>query len=138
MFKKLFTENLNEKTEYKVYYVSNELWVAYGQGSGTTAYMPDTRKYLTDKKGDDHYDDIMRNIKKFAESTKPMKAKGDAKMYEVPVYEPSNSYETYDVWGGDKKPSKKYYMIVTSSSTISVLNLFEKKNEALAWMKSIA
>lgn len=134
MFKELFTES---KIEYKVYFEDKTLWVAYGQGSGTTAYNLDIKKFLSDDKSDkEHYDGIVANIVKFANSTKPMKETGKTKLFEIPVYGKSEYGKTLDVWGGDIKPNKKYYMIVTEEKN-TIVNIFAKKAEALSWIKSI-
>ncbi len=124
--------------DLNVYIEDGTLWVAYGQGSGTTTYNIDMKKYMNDDKADkEHYDDIVRKIKEFAFFTKPMKAKGDSSLYEIPVYGKSEYGKTLDVWGGDVKPIKKAYMIVTEEKS-TIVNFFVKKNEALAWIKSIA
>lgn len=137
---KSFREILQEKiTEYKVYIEDKTLWVAYGQGSGTTAYNLDMKKYLNDDRTDTaHYDDIVSNIVKFAKTAKPLKAKGNVKLYEVPVYERTESSygKSLDVWGGDKKPVNTYYMVVTEEKS-TIVNFFTKKGEAMSWIKSI-
>ena len=129
---------LKEATDYKIYFVKDTLWVAYGQGSGTTSYMPDISKYLTDKSSDKNFDDIVRNLKKFVDTTKPLKTNknGTVKLYELPFYELTGQYETFDVWGGKVKPTKKYWLIF-SQDKIAVVNVFDKKNEALAWIRGV-
>ena len=131
MFKELFTEAKQDK----VYFNDNTLWVAYGQGSGTTAYNLDIKKFLTDEKGK-NYDDIVSKLLKFSKGTKPMKASGNTKMFEVPVYGKSEYGKTLDIWGGDVKPQKKYYMIITEEKS-TIVNFFDNKKEAQAWMRSI-
>jgi len=134
----MFTELFTESTKYHMYFTKNTFWVAYGQGSGTTTMMYDIKKYLTDKPDDKNYDSILRNIIRAAKDTKPVKSKGDVKMYAVPYYADNTPQGRYlSVWGGDIAPTKTYYMIL-SEGIPSVVNFFDKKNEALAWIKSIA
>lgn len=130
-----FKELIEAISEYKIYIEGNTFWVAYGQGSGTTAYNLDMKKYLNDDKADkDHYDDIVRTIKKFEKTAKPIKSVGNMKLYAVPVYERSEYGQTLDVWGGNKKSYKTFYMTVTDEKS-TIVNFFEKKGEALNWLK---
>ena len=132
MFKEIFTE----KTQHKIYYQKDTLWVAHGEGSGITSYMPDITKYLTDKKNDSHYDSIVNNIVKALKDIKPIQTKKNATLIEVPYY-PGSQYGVYlDIWGGDLKPTKNYYMIITKEKD-TIVNIFDNKNEAKSWMKSI-
>lgn len=145
MFKEMFKEpkELNEKTKYKIYYTNKELWVAYGQSSGTTSYWPDLSKFISNKTGDKEYDSNVDKIVQFAkentaEALKTNKSK-TAFLFELPVYPTLTGYGyyggTFDVWGGDIKPIKSYYMFV-STFGVAVVNIFTKKAEALAWMRS--
>ena len=126
-------------SKYEVYFVKDTLWLAYGQGSGTTSYMPNIKKALSNKSGDRTYDFIVdRILEKYVPTHKPMKTNKDKSvlLYEIPYYE-LTSYGTYDIWGGDIKPKKKMYMVIsTSKSGLTVINIFDNKNEALAWMRS--
>ena len=137
-----FKNFLNEKTEDKVIYVQGELWVTYGQGSGQTAQIPDIKKYLTDKQGDKNFDSLVSKLVKFSRETKPMKSKstkgikGESRLYELPVYPLARS-GSYDIWGGDIKPIKMYYIVIYDS-VISVVNIFDNKTEATNWLKFIA
>ena len=139
---KTFRELAERISEYKIYFQGNILWVAYGDGSGTTAYNLDIKKYLNDDRADtEHYDDIVATILKGIVTIKPIKSKSNVEMYEVPLYPESRFKEysgsTLDIWGGDIKALKKYYMIVTKEKS-TIVNFFERKGEATAWMKSIA
>jgi len=133
-----FRDYLNETTDDKVIYVDNELWVTYGQGSGQTSYLPDLTKYLTDKGDDKNFDSLVPKLSRFAKSNKPMKQNKSktVKMFEVPTY-PHVQYEAYDIFGGDIKPNGKIYMIITEEKN-TIVNFFKKKNEALAWMRSLS
>ncbi len=130
MFKELF-----EKTKDKVLYNtdSKELWVTYGQGSGMTSYLPDLTKFITD--GDTNYDSIVHKLKKWAKETKPLKTKGNSKLFKIPTY-PSTRYGRYDIWGGDIKSNGEIYMVITEEKN-TIVNFFDNKNEANAWIKSI-
>jgi hypothetical protein len=127
---------LKESTSEVVYYnkASKELWVSYGQGSGTTAQLPDLKSFLTNKKDDKHYDSLVDKIVKATSKIKPIKSTGTSKLFEIPVY--GNEKGTYSIWGGDVKPSEMYYMVVDVSGELAVVNVFKSKNEALSWIKS--
>jgi len=131
-----FREFLNESSNEHVYFVKDVLWIAYGMGSGMTAYMPDKRKYLSSDYFDDNFDDIVNRIEKWSKHAKPIKktSGGNTKMYEIPYYEYDYG-KTFDIWGGTMKPNGKIYMIITEEKN-TVLNFFESKNEALSWMRS--
>ncbi|MCD6435619.1 MAG: hypothetical protein J7L15_04460 [Clostridiales bacterium] len=136
MFKELF-----EKTEDQVYFQGDTLWAAYGEGSGTTSYNLDIKKYLNSDSSDtDHYDDIVQKILRYSKQAKPLKSKNNVKLFEISKY-PESRYAEFgkklDIWGGDIKPQKKYYMIVTEEKS-TIVNFFDKKYEALNWIKSIS
>jgi len=134
-----FKNFLNEKTEDKVIYVkeSGELWVTYGQGSGQTAQMQNIKRSINDKTDDKNFDSLVPKIVKWAHANKPlMSNKGkDNKLFEIPVYSLSGN-GSYDIWGGDIKPIGKLYMVVNTVG-VKVVSLFDNKNEAQAWIKSI-
>jgi hypothetical protein len=67
-----------------------------------------------------------------------LKKKGNVKLFEIPEYPIlTGEYgKSYDCWGGDVKPIGKIYMMITEEKSI-IVNFFSKKNEALAWMKSL-
>ena len=131
-FRDLIRESISE---YKIYIEDGTFWVAYAQSSGTTLYNINLKKYINDDKSDkDHYEDITKNIAKFEETAKPIKSKGNNKLYEVPVYSRTEYGETLDIWGGTKKPVKTYYMTVTKEKS-TIINFFSKKGEALNWIK---
>lgn len=135
MFKRFFTESKSDK----VYFEGKTLWSAYGQGSGMTSWLPDTTKFLTDASGK-NYDSIVSRLFKYSQNNKPLKAKSNVKMFEIPVYSESQYAKfgnSLDIWGGTQKPQGKKYMIITEEKNV-IVNFFDKKNEALAWMRSIA
>lgn len=124
------------RSKYEIYFVGNELWVAYGQGSGTTSYMPDIKRALNNKSGDERYDSNVDKIVGNLKFQKPLKVNKDKDifLYAIPFY--PNTSGRFDVWGGDVKPLKNYYMVV-STSGVAVINIFDKKAEAMAWMRSV-
>ena len=130
MFKELF-EKIKDNVLYNT--DTKELWVTYSQGSGITTYLPDLTKFITD--GKTNHDSIVNNLKKWSNNNKPLKKKSNSKLFEIPTY-PSTRYGTYDIWGGDIKSNGKIYMVITEEKN-TVVNLFDNKNEAIAWMKSI-
>lgn len=141
---KTFKQVVNEAIDkYKVYMVDNTFWVAYGDGSGTTSQIDNMNSFLTDKSKDSHYDNIVNQVVKFAKTAKAIKSKKtsdtEANLYEMPYYLHRDVRQgKMDVWGGTIKPNKMYYMLLTKQGDIHIVNFFTKKNEALAWIKSIA
>lgn len=131
---------LSEATDDEVYFTGKTLWVAYGQGSGTTAYNLDITRYLNSDKTDaGHYDDIVPKLAKFAKNNKPLKSKSNVKLFEIPVYEESKYTEfgkSLDIWGGTQTPQDKYYMVITDEKS-TIVNFFRKKKEALSWLRVI-
>ena len=61
----------------------------------------------------------------------------NVKLFEIPTYPASRGAEKQDLWGGNIKPNGKMYMIVTREKS-DIVNFFEKKNEAMNWMKTLA
>lgn len=124
------------RTKHEVYFVDDTLWVAYGQGSGTTSYMPDITRAINNKSGDERFDTNVDRIINDS-NLKPLKTNKDKDvfLYEIPYY-PYSTHGKLDIWGGDFKPTKKYYMIVNTSG-VAVVNIFDKKAEAMAWMRSV-
>ncbi len=130
----------NRMKDKKIYFVRDELWIAHGQGSGQTMQYPDINRARSNKRGDSTFDSSVDNIVQWIEFNKAMKTNKDKNvfLYEIPVYPLIQGYSagTYDIWGGDVKPIKKYYMIVNTYG-VSVINLFDNKKEAQAWMRSV-
>jgi hypothetical protein len=135
---KSIEEFLKERTEDKVIYVKDELWVTYGQGSGTTAQFKDLKSFITNKDGDKNYDSLTNKIVKWSEVNKPLKSKGNSKLFGIEEYPVVSTGKKYECWGGDVKPLRNLYMIVDNNGSITVVNLFQNKNEAMNWMKSLA
>lgn len=138
---KTFKNFVQEKTKDKVIYVNNTLWITYSQSSGTTIYLPDLKKYLTDDSSDTkHFDNAVKNLVKYGSENKALKQKGNVKLFEVPVYPDTNPgtdpNSRYDIWDGNIKPNGKIYMVITQEKNV-IVNFFKKKNEALSWMNSL-
>lgn len=142
---KSITQILEERLEYayesagyEVIYVKNELWLTYGQGSGTTTLLPDLKKYITNKKDDKNYDFLVdKIIKEYSSKVTPLKTKGNNKLFKINEYPVVSMGKKYDIWGGDVKPINDIYMIVNDNGKIAVINFFKSKNEALSWMNSL-
>ena len=131
-------DKISEASDEKIYYVKDELWIANAQGSGQTIQYRNINQAKSNKSGDRTYDSSVDKIVKWAKTNKPLKTNKDKNvlLFEIPVYPLMNSWEgKYEIWGGDVKPLKHYYMIV-SIDGIAVVQLFDKKNEALAWIRS--
>lgn len=61
------------RSKYKVYFVTDTLWLAYGQGSGSTTYIPNITKYITNKSNDATYDSNVETLVKWSKTEKPLK-----------------------------------------------------------------
>ena len=137
-FLKEYYGNRVDEDKNCVYYSAGEIWVSYSQGSGQTIQLPDTRKYLNnDNKDIEHFDSTVNKIEKWSKTAKVLKSKVKSKLFEIPVYPLSNTGDKYEIWGGNIKSIKKMYMIVTVEKS-TIINFFEKKNEALNWMKHLS
>lgn len=124
-------------TKTYVYYneTNKELWHSYGQGSGQTAQLPSITKYLNSDNSDkSHYDSLVDKIVSKPISNKVLKKVQNVVLYELPVYETTKG--TYDIFGGDVKSIKTYYMTITKEKS-NIINFFKSKNEAMNWIKSI-
>ena len=127
---KSLDEFLNE-SKYQLYILNNELWIANGEGSGTTAQIKDINKFLTNKSNDAHYDSIVDTIVRNISKIKPLKKKGDKIMFDLPIYKTNSKL---DIWGGQEKPIKQGALVLTKEQDYYIVNLFDNKNEANHWM----
>jgi len=129
---------LLNKTPETVLYSQGELWVTYGQSSGQTTQMGSiNRTFITDNSFDKNYDSLVPRIIKALSSTKPLKSKKNHKVYQISEYPYINMGQKYDIWDGMVKPISKKYITIDSTDTMNVINLFDTKNEALVWFRSI-
>ena len=138
---KTFREFITEASEEHVLYVngSNELWLQHAEGSGQTIQLPDIKRYVTDKKGDKNYDSLVPKIAKWANKAKAIKKQANSKLFKIPRYELKTQLgNTKDIWGGTQKPVGYLYMNVDTNEAMTVINIFDNKNEAMAWIKSLA
>lgn len=132
-FKEIIIEAKNED---KLLIVDKTLWFTYAPNSGK-AIPFSSKTYFTDKKGDSNYEpNIISKMVKYSKLNKPLKEKGNLKLYFIPVYK-TNKASNYDIWGGKEKPIKEKYAIL-STGKINVLTMFNSKNEALNWIKTTA
>jgi len=112
--------------------------LASGQGSGKSMNISTGRKnsFKTDKKGDRSYDSLVKEIAEWSKNNRPMKSSGSSKLFEIPEYNILNDpHSEYDIWGGEQEPKDKIYMVVEEDEKI--INLFDNKNEAINWIKSL-
>ena len=132
-FNELYT-TLNEASKDKLFFIQQgniyTLWLAYDVGSGTTTIFKGSPEgYLTDKKGHEKFDDIVKVIAKQF----PFK-----KVIEIPVYKwsfstTSSSQNQLSVFGGSRNPDKKAYMVITKNENF-VINFFTSRSEAKFWI----
>ena len=130
-YKDILSESIDDRKIYKVKQ-NGEIWIAYGAGSGST--VSSKKSFISDRVDEESYDYNVKRFLTFAEKNKPLKQSKSktVKMFELPVYD---SYEqsSFDIWGGDVKPSKKEYFVV-SKGIVNVVNFFKTKNEAVKWI----
>jgi len=126
-FNEMVNQLLNEEKEDNVYFVKQgntyTLWVAYSPGSGTTSIFEgglEKKTYITDKKGEERYDDLVRKIVKQYPINKVIK---------VPVYEYNRDPKQYDIWGGPQKSKTRYFMVITKDAN-HVVSFFDNMKEA--------
>jgi len=122
---------------------ADSIWLSWNPGSGYTHQIK--KGFITDKKGDAHFNSMAKDILKWSEKNTPMKKNKRGKLYKLPhysrqqLYNPQQAFRSiqpsdYDIWGGDVKPEKYVYMHVHSDKYI-VISFFTNKNEALSWLK---
>ena len=135
---KSFQEFLNETSKYKIYMINNTLWVAYGNGSGTTTQLTSLKTYLIDNSDDSHFDSIVLQFVKATQDMTPLKSKGNQAIFELPMYKLADLQNNYgskiQAWGGTIKPFKTNYFCFTKEK-YNVVTFFESKTEALNWLK---
>ena len=54
-------------------------------------------------------------------------------MFKIPEYSGGDAKE-YDIWGGDEKPKKWAYLLVSIGKKINVISVFRSKPEAMSWI----
>jgi hypothetical protein len=136
----------SESSDYKIYMIDKEFWLAYGEGSGTTAQVPNMNSYLTNKSDDVNYDSIVDDVtKKFVKSNDPIKKKisSDKKthysLYLLPAYKSFDVKQgKMEAWGGTIKPFITYYMLVIEGEKYDIIQFFKTKNEANSYVNSLS
>ena len=139
----LIKEIRNEKLFFLTLGGAPTLWSAYSPGSGVTKPIKNMKSYFTDKSSDSHFDFIVKKILEWAKSNTPIKKnKTNTKMvYKVPVYDydqinyATQNQSQMDIWGGNVKPKKYYYVLIVSEQGYHIVNVFEKSNEAMSWLR---
>ncbi len=142
---KTFQEFINEASEYQVYMVDKEFWLAYGQSSGTTAQISNMDTFLTNKSGDKNYDSIVNGVvKKFVTYSEPqMVRRSEDKLtkyslYYLPAYKGSDVRQgKMKIWGGDVEPFTTHYMLVVQGEKYDIIQFFKTKGEAKAYVNSL-
>lgn len=137
---KTFKEFINEQGNYKVYMIDKTLWLASGEGSGTTSEIRNMNTFLTNKDGDKNYDSIVDDVvNKFLKYTAPqMKKRSSDKMthyslYYLPAYKYADTKQgKIEAWSGEIKPFETNYMLVVQGEDYDILQFFKTKNEAIA------
>jgi len=104
------------------------LWRAYAPGSGSvTVFKGLPTGYITDKSSDKNFDINAKTISR---------AFPKGKVIQLDVYDyRDGDQKNYKVFGGDVKPSKRLYMVVSKQKDV-VVNFFDKKGEAAYWAKN--
>jgi hypothetical protein len=145
-FKDYIIPKMNEAGDYKVYMIDKEFWLAYGDGSGTTAQVPNMDSFLTNKSGDKNYDSIVDSVtKKFVTFNEPqMTKKSSDKMtkyslYYLPAYKHSDVRQgKIEAWGGNINPFTTYYMLVIQGEKTDIIQFFKTAGEAKAYVNSLS
>lgn len=145
---------LKESGKNDVVFVENvtsnwfQLWISYSPGSGITYQLKDLKHFLSDNPAHKEWDHMTAELVDWSNNHTPTIKRNQHKLYEIPVYNLNgyrilnpNSYQTgykdLEIFGGEIKPSKKIYMVIsTETSGFHVINFFINKNEAISWTKN--
>ena len=137
-YKVVQVESINEATgKEKVFVQSGELWISHSTGSGRTTRLRG-RGYFTDLKGNKNYDSDAKEFAIWATKNKPIKKKKSSTgsivtLFKIPEYGRGVDAKDLSIWGGEVKPNKWNYMVV-SSGKINVIMVFDNKPEAMSWI----
>ena len=123
----------------KVFIQSGELWISRSTGSGSTTRIRG-RGFISDKKGSKNYDSDAGEFAKWAKLNKAVKKQKqhDGSMlylFKIPEYIRGLDSRDLSIWGGEVKPNKWVYLMI-SAGKINVVTVFYSKQEALSWFKS--
>ena len=130
-------ELLAEAKEEKVYMLNGMLWLSYSPDSGQTTRVRG-RGWITDKSGHKNFDSGVKGFAKWSKTQKPIKKKtasngSKVSLFKIPEYSGGSAKE-YTIWGGDEKPKKWVYLLVSIGKKINVISVFHSKAEAMSWI----
>ena len=130
-------ELLNEAKEEKVYMLKGMLWLSYSPNSGQTTRIRG-RGWITDKSGHDNFDSGVRGFAKWSKTQKPISKKtasngSKVSLFKIPEYTGGDAKE-YTIWGGDEKPKKWNFLLISIGKKIDVISVFHRKAEAMSWI----
>ena len=128
---------LNEAKEEKVYMLNGMLWLSYSPNSGRTTRIRG-RGWITDKSSEKNFDSGVKGFAKWSQYQKPIKKKtasngSKVSLFKIPEYSGGDAKE-YDIWGGNEKPKKWRYLLVSLGKKINVISVFHSKAEAMSWI----
>ena len=128
-----------EAKQPQVFVQNGLLWLAWGEGSGQTVKI-ERKGFITDKSGHKNYSAVVTGVAKWAKRAKPIKKKKNKDgstlfLFKIPSYSKGKSYDqtNLDIWGGDEKPEKILYLLV-SIGKANVMSVFHSKGEAMSWI----
>lgn len=133
-------QSINEATgKEKVFMQNGFLWISWSTGSGSTTRMRG-RGFVTDKKGDKNFDSDATQFAQWAKKNKPIKKQKQHNgsimyLFKIPEYIRGIDSRDLSVWGGEVKPNKWVYLMV-SSGKINVITVFHSKAEAMSWFNT--
>ena len=128
---------LNEAKEEKVYMLKGMLWLSYSPNSGQTTRIRG-RGWITDKSGDKNFDSGVKGFVKWSKTQKPISKKtasngSKVSLFKIPEYTGGDAKE-YTIWGGDEKPKKWNFLLISIGKKIDVISVFHRKAEAMSWI----
>ena len=121
----------------KVYLLNGMLWFSYSPDSGRTTRVRG-RGWITDDSSLKNFDGGVKDISKWSKYQKPIKKKtasngSKVSLFKIPEYSGGSAKE-YDIWGGDEKPKKWVYLLVSIGKKVNVISVFHSKGEAMSWI----
>ena len=121
----------------KVYMLNGMLWLSYSPNSGRTTRIRG-RGWITDQSSEKNFDGGVKDLANWSKYQKPIKKKtasngSKVSLFKIPEYSGGDAKE-YDIWGGDEKPKKWAYLLVSIGKKINVISVFRSKPEAMSWI----
>ena len=128
---------ITEAKEEKVYMLKGMLWLSYSPNSGRTTRIRG-RGWITDKSGHKNFDGGVKELAKWSTYQRPITKKtasngSKVSLFKIPEYSGGSAKE-YTIWGGDEKPKKWLYLLVSIGKKINVISVFRSKGEAMSWI----